>query len=95
MEPIPIPPSKEADARNRAARTFWIGLGTDIAIALIITVGPELIGERFAFTADYWQTLAVLAAKTVITAAVSYVARKYLPPRFEPVGDRGTRVVRP
>jgi len=89
VENIPVPPSSEADARNRGVRTFLQGLGIDIAVALVITLGPLLVGSDFAFSRDYGLTLGLLAAKTVVTAVVSYVTRKLLPPQFVP--DREVR----
>lgn len=93
VDSIPVPPSREADARNRALRTFLQGLGVDIAVALALTVGPALVGSEFTWSRAYWQTLGLIAAKTVITTIVSYVTRKLIPPTFEP--DRAVRPAKP
>lgn len=69
-----------ADAKNRAWRTFVQGLGIDLAVALVLAVGPELVGADFAWTRGYWTAVGLLAAKTVVHTVVSYVARKVVPP---------------
>lgn len=84
VETIPVPPSKESDARNRAARTFWTGLAVDVAVAVVLTVAPSILGSDFTWSTKYWQTLGLLAAKTVITTVVSYFLRKLVPPQFSP-----------
>jgi hypothetical protein len=91
VDSIPVPPSREADARNRALRTFLQGLGVDIVVALALTVGPALVGSEFTWSRAYWQTLGLIAAKTVITTIVSYVTRKLI--TFEP--DRAVRPAKP
>ena len=75
-----VPSSTEADARNRAWRTFLQGLLVDMVAALVLTIGPALAGSDFAWSREYWLTLAGLAAKSVVLSAVSYVARKVVPP---------------
>jgi hypothetical protein len=84
VEQIPVPPSKEADARNRAFRTFVQQLGIDVVVAVVLAVGPQLIGQNTAWTKDYLTTVAVLAAKTAIATIVAYLARKVVPPQFAP-----------
>lgn len=73
-------PAVNADARNRAFRTFMQGLVVDIIAALSITVLPALAGSEFVFSRVYFTTLAILVGKTVVVTAVSYIARKLLPP---------------
>jgi len=84
MHMLPIPPSREADARNRMSRTFWQGLLIDVVVAVVFSVGPMLVGSDFAFTGYYWVTIGTLTAKTVVAAVVSYFARKLVPPEFDP-----------
>jgi len=69
-----------ADAKNRAWRTFVQGLGIDLAVALVLAVGPALVGSDFAWSRAYWSALGLLAAKTAVHTVVSYVARKVVPP---------------
>jgi hypothetical protein len=75
---VPLPAS--VDARNRAFRTFAQGLAVDVVAAVVLAVGPALVGEHFAWTRAYWAAVAGLAAKTAVQTAVSYVARKVVPP---------------
>lgn len=82
-EPIPVPPTQEADARNRGWRTLVMGLAVDVSVALLLAVGPQLIGSDFAWTANYWKAIGLLAATTVVKAIVSYAARKLIPPQFD------------
>lgn len=91
VEQIPVPPSKEADARNRAWRTLWQQLGIDVLVAVVLAVGPQLIGQNTVWTKSYLATMGVLAAKTAIATIVAYVARKVVPPVFQP--DRGVAPV--
>jgi len=74
------PPSTEADAKNRALRTFAQGLLIDVAtvvIALLVT----LLSAEVQWTREYWYGVAALVGKTALAAAVSYVARKVVPPQ--------------
>ncbi len=80
MTKINYPPSTEADARNRAARTFTQGLAVDVTAAVALAVAPALSGTDFAWSKAYWLTVAGLAGKTAILSAVSYVSRKVKPP---------------
>lgn len=79
MTTIPLDRTTQ-DARNRAWRTFLQGLLVDVAVAVVFAVGPSVAGSDFAFTRVYWLGLGVLAARTAVQAAVSYVARRKLPP---------------
>lgn len=74
------PPDTRADARNRAWRTFMQGLLVDVTAAVTLAVGPALTGSDFAWSRTYWATLAALAAKTALTSAVAYLARRIIPP---------------
>jgi hypothetical protein len=76
---VPLPAS--VDARNRAFRTFAQGLAVDVVAAVVLAVGPALVGEHFAWTQGVLaRAVAGLAAKTAVQTAVSYVARKVVPP---------------
>lgn len=79
---VPLPTN--ADARNRAWRTFLQGLALDVAAAVVMAVAPSLFGADFAWTRDYWTALGLLAAKTLLQAGVSYWMRHVVPP---PDGD--------
>jgi hypothetical protein len=75
------------DARNRAWRTLAQGLGVDVLAAVVLAVGPALAGAHFAWTRGYWLAVAGLAARSGITAVVSYIARQVLPPATVTVRD--------
>jgi hypothetical protein len=80
LNPLPVPKSVEADARNRAFRTFVQAFAIDLAAAVVLAVGPALADQHFAWTVAYWVSLGLLAAKTAVQTAVSYAARKLIPP---------------
>ncbi len=79
-QPYVPPPTKVRDARNRAFRTFVQGAATDVAGSVALAVLPALAGADFAWSRAYWAAVGLLAAKTAITTAVSYVARLKAPP---------------
>lgn len=80
LTPLPVPKSVEADARNRAFRTFVQALAVDVLAAVVLAVGPTLADQHFAWTRAYWTTVGLLAAKTAVQTVVSYLARKAIPP---------------
>ncbi len=80
VNPLPVPPSVEADAKNRAARTFVQGLITDVIGAVSLAVFPALAGADFAWSKPYWTAVGLLTAKTVVLSVVSYISRKVAPP---------------
>lgn len=67
----------EADAQNRAVRTFVTGLGIDVLVAIALTIIAV-----FA-SADGWGTLEWFAisfsfAKSILQAIASYILRRFL-----------------
>ncbi len=78
MNTVYAPLSAEDDARNRALRTFVQGLGLDVAVALSVFLAASFTDIQW--TREYWVALGLTAARTVLLAAVSYVARKVVPP---------------
>lgn len=72
------PSTTNADANNRAVRTFVQGLGLDVATALVLVLVTTL--TTVEWTREYWYALLVLLAKTAVHAVVSYVSRKVVPP---------------
>jgi len=72
-----------ADARNRAWRTFWQGLGVDVGLAVLGAVMTALDAMPPTLSRAYWLGLGVLVVKTAIQAAVAYASRKAIPPRVE------------
>jgi hypothetical protein len=67
-----------ADAKNRAWRTAVQGLLLDVSTAVVMVLATAVTDLRW--TRDYWVTLGLLLAKTAIQSAVSYTARKLVPP---------------
>ena len=70
--------SAQADARNRAWRTFVHGLLLDVTTAVVVILLTEL--HEIRWTRAYWVAIGGLVAKTVIQSVVSYVARRLAPP---------------
>lgn len=56
------------------------GLAVDVAAGVLLAVGPALLGDGFAFTAAYWSTVGLLAAKTAVQSVVAYFMRRLIPP---------------
>ncbi len=73
------PPPAEADARNRAFRTFVQGFGLDVAAGAATALAVGIAGG-IEWTRLYWVALGLAVAKSVVQAAVSYFARKFVPP---------------
>lgn len=69
----------EADARNRALRTFAQGFGVDLAAGAAVALVAGTSGG-IEWTQAYWIGLGLAVAKSVVTAAVAYFARKAVPP---------------
>lgn len=68
-----------ADARNRAARTFWQGLAVDVLVA-VATIVTTWATEADLTSGEAWAGLGLLAGKTVLITGASYVARLKAPP---------------
>ncbi|HEX2551060.1 MAG TPA: hypothetical protein VHK64_05660 [Nocardioidaceae bacterium] len=75
---LPTPPSENADAKNRAWRTLLQSLAVDVVAALVVALTPVLSDVQW--TKGYWLLVAGLAGRSVVTAGLSWVARKVLPP---------------
>lgn len=65
---------------ERAKRTLWPALGFDVLVAVAIVVASWVEDADLTSSGD-WKLLAVLAAKTAISAVASYIMRL----RSEPV----------
>jgi hypothetical protein len=72
------PPSVQADAANRAWRTFAQGLLFDVAVAVVAVLVTAF--TSIEWTSTYWLALASSLGKTILVAVVSYAARKLTPP---------------
>lgn len=93
-----------SDARNRALRTLIQSLAADVGIAVLVALSAWWSASPDLSTREAWIGVAVLAGKTAITTALSYLMRRYadgsiptpLPPAPvpEPVApDLGERIV--
>lgn len=78
--PLPVPPDTRTDARNRAWRTFWQGIASDVLMTGLVTLGAALTSPDFVLSRDYMIGVGALVAKSMITAAISYLARFWKPP---------------
>lgn len=67
----------QTDARNRAVRTFFQGLGADVLAALVLLLLPVFTNAN-GWGDFEWQILGFLIAKTVAVTVLSYVMRQYL-----------------
>jgi hypothetical protein len=78
MPLLPIPTPASVDARNRAARTLAQGLLLDVGAAAAAVAATGLADVHW--TRAWWVALGLLVVKTALQAAVSYAARKLVPP---------------
>lgn len=74
-----LPKSTEADAKNRAWRTFLQGLLLDVLTTVAVAVAAQLTDIRW--TKEYWIGIAALAGKSVVMAIIAYIMRKVAPPK--------------
>ena len=85
MNMIDLPASREVDARNRAWRTFLQGRLIDAVIAVVLVLGPAM--SSVEWSVSWWVALGLALAKSLLTAVVSYVARKVTPPEWATTGE--------
>lgn len=69
----------QKDAKNRAWRSVLVGLGIDVATALVIVLLPLV--SSIEWTETYWITLASLGGKSIVQAVVSYFFRMFVKPK--------------
>jgi hypothetical protein len=67
------------DAKSRAWRTVVVGLGIDVATALVIVLLPAV--SSIEWTETYWVTLGSLAGKSLVQAVVAYFFRLLVKPK--------------
>jgi hypothetical protein len=70
---------RAAEAKSRAWRTVVVGLGIDVATALVIVLLPLV--SSVEWTETYWITLGSLAAKSVLQSVVAYFFRLLVKPK--------------
>lgn len=71
----------QADARDRAWRTFIQGLGIDVTIA--VTLVLVVAFKDIEWTPTYWIALGSSLGRTILQSAVAYVMRVFVKPRLE------------
>lgn len=67
------------DAKNRALRTFLVGLATDVLGAVVLLLTP-LITSANSWSDLDWKLMGFLLAKTAVSTAFSYLLRTVLDP---------------
>lgn len=67
------------DAKNRALRTFLVGLATDVLVALTLVIVTAL-SSATGWGDVEWKVLGFTLAKTLVTTAGSYVLRRFVDP---------------
>lgn len=72
-------PAAGRDAAERAWRTLGQGLLVDLAAGVGVALAAGIAGG-IQWTQAYWLALGLAVAKSGVTAIVSYVARKLVPP---------------
>lgn len=75
---LPTPAPTAADAKNRAFRTLVQSLLVDVGAAVVLAITPLLGGVEWS--KGYWIAVGLLAARSAVTALVSWVARRVVPP---------------
>ncbi len=75
---LPVPADAATDAKNRAWRTLAQSLLVDVGAAVVLAVTPILSDVHW--DRGYWVAVGLLASRSAVTAAVSWVSRKVLPP---------------
>lgn len=76
----------KSDALNRALRTLWTGFGVDALVLIGVGLATLLSAPDVDVTSPvFWQTLGVLAVKSVLTAVGSYLVRLKVSPKPTPV----------
>lgn len=65
-----------------AVRTFLMGLGLDVATAVVVLLATAFTDIRW--TKEYWTVLGLALAKSVLTATVAYFVRRLVPAAARP-----------
>lgn len=79
LTPIEADKYVSKDAKSRAWRTVVVGLGIDVATALVIVLLPLV--SSVEWTDTYWITLASLAGKSVVQSVIAYFFRLLVKPK--------------
>lgn len=65
--------NSESDARSRALRTFFQGLGVDILLIVAVSLFNVTSSADFEWTGAYWSAYALLLSRTVLHSVASYI----------------------
>lgn len=71
------PEQLSRDARNRALRTFVVGLAVDIGVAIVLVL-VTAFGKANGWSDLQWTLLGFTLSKTIVTTGGSYVLRRFL-----------------
>jgi hypothetical protein len=63
-----------ADGRNRALRTFLVGLATDVLAAVVLLLAP-IVSSAQSWGDFQWSVMGFMLAKTAVSTAFSYLLR--------------------
>lgn len=72
MNPTPL----NVDARNRALRSFIVGLAIDVAVAVALLL-VNVFGSAQSWDDLDWKIIAFSLGKTLATTIGSYVLRRF------------------
>jgi hypothetical protein len=72
----PTPAPAPVGLRRRALVVAAEGLAVDVGAAVVLAVGPALLGADFAWTRAYWVSIGLLAAKTAVQTGIAYVTSR-------------------
>jgi hypothetical protein len=70
----PVVPAS-VDAKNRGWRTLLWGLASDVLVVILLFLLPVFSSDAFDWSTTDWKVLGFSLAKTVVVAALSYIAR--------------------
>jgi hypothetical protein len=69
----------QVDAKNRALRTFLVGLAMDVAVALVLVL-VTAFNSADGWGDFEWKVLGFTLGKTLVTTAGSYILRRFVDP---------------
>lgn len=84
----------EADAKNRAWRTFLQGLGVDVVVAIAAAVLLWL-PDADVSSGEAWGAIGLVLAKTLIQTVAAYVMRLKVTPIVTLAGPRSKPLTDP
>lgn len=74
---------RAADGKNRALRTFLVGLATDVLAAVVLLLAP-LVTAAQSWGDFQWGVMGFMLAKTVVATLFSYLLRTVLDGKITP-----------